>query len=224
VAAPPRRKLKIQLPSYRKGDNDVSYLTNILEALEPLDADPRSVAMTSEYFNYTDDWQGENRLQAAIDFLGDVEPSSQSEVQSTLGEMRTHLNAVRSLIREHGGRRGSDILHAKSDFCMNVLALRGLVIRSKRRSRNRTPRRADEPAINVTEAKRYSHILIDAFQEALDYTPRQGSNQPQPALWLDDKPYLEAISRSYSAQWWSPTDLARWRDEHVRYRGVYFAA
>jgi hypothetical protein len=31
-------------------------------------------------------------------------------------------------------------------------------------------------------------------------------------------------NRSYSAQWWSPTDLARWRDEHVRYRGVYFAA
>jgi hypothetical protein len=34
----------------------------------------------------------------------------------------------------------------------------------------------------------------------------------------------EAANRSYSAQWWSPTDLARWRDEHVRYRGVYFAA
>jgi hypothetical protein len=34
----------------------------------------------------------------------------------------------------------------------------------------------------------------------------------------------QSTSRSYSAQWWSPTDLARWRDEHVRYRGVYFAA
>ena len=33
-----------------------------------------------------------------------------------------------------------------------------------------------------------------------------------------------ASSRSYSAQWRSPRDLARWRDEHVSYRGVYFAA
>src|SRR5205085_10949086 len=30
------------------------------------------------------------------------------------------------------------------------------------------------------------------------------------------------ISRSYSAQWRSSRDLARWRDEHVSYRGVYF--
>lgn len=32
--------------------------------------------------------------------------------------------------------------------------------------------------------------LIAAFQEVQDYNPRRHHNQPQPALWVDDKQYL----------------------------------
>jgi tetratricopeptide (TPR) repeat protein len=56
--------------------------------------------------------------------------------------------------------------------------------------------------------------VIPLTEQAIRLSPRD----PVIGIW-----YLR-ISRSYSAQWWSPTDLARWRDEHVRYRGVYFAA
>jgi hypothetical protein len=58
----------------------------------------------------------------------------------------------------------------------------------------RPTRTKSAPAIikNRTTIIRYSQVIIVALQEALDYNPRR-TNQPPPALWLNDPDYLKAI-------------------------------
>jgi metal-responsive CopG/Arc/MetJ family transcriptional regulator len=52
------------------------------------------------------------------------------------------------------------------------------------------------PAIqNREQVLRYSHAIIDALQEALDYDATRHHNQAPPSLRLDDSAYLEEIRR-----------------------------
>jgi hypothetical protein len=46
---------------------------------------------------------------------------------------------------------------------------------------------------NPTEVIRYSHILISAFEEVLDYDPVRQHNQRPPALWSGDPSYQKDV-------------------------------
>jgi hypothetical protein len=48
--------------------------------------------------------------------------------------------------------------------------------------------------VNRSEAIAYSHILIAALQETLDYGGVRQRNAPPPALWIDDPSYVAEVT------------------------------
>jgi hypothetical protein len=60
--------------------------------------------------------------------------------------------------------------------------------RPERKTRSRQNR-----TVTRSEAIAYSHILIAAFQETIDYANVKQRNAKPPALWIDDNTYIEHV-------------------------------
>lgn len=52
---------------------------------------------------------------------------------------------------------------------------------------------ASSATFNVRQAALQLSVLSTAFQEASEYDPVRHHNQPPPALWVDDKAYIEDL-------------------------------
>jgi hypothetical protein len=172
---------------------DDSFEPEFLLSMQDLDRDPVEVKIDCIFFTYTDRWENDKlRSDLFIPQYRGFLDRNLEEMRSEIGAAVVHIEAIRSIVHNDKAKvRTDDVSQAKSELYLNLRALRDLSLdpKPRRTARSRSPAR-----MNAAMVKRYSTILITALQETLDYTPRRGSNQHAPTLWLDDSTYLNDVA------------------------------
>src|SRR5207248_68016 len=87
------------------GEDEDRYATKVIDALTPLEADPRSVLISSEYFHYADELGVRETLTSSPDIPRVLEAQhgrraklSAAAFTATLEITKTHLSLIREFI------------------------------------------------------------------------------------------------------------------------------
>lgn len=139
-------------------------------------------------------------IEETLRFVG-VKPGQLMRAPESLGSDPVRLNKAPLLGLDNSTVPGRITINLSGEIAEKVNRLAADQHMSKNRlvlsmleSSFSAQRTANVESVNRREdVLRYSRIMVDALQEALDYDPIRQHNQAPPALHLDDPAYLQEL-------------------------------